>query len=283
MSNHSKHTMTHGDAILTRPRERYKASYIDAVYEYIGEKQTVNWHPEILRTRFDEYLKVAQQMETDPLPGMVPSSLFWLVADGKGYIGDVDVRHYLIHSLKRYGGHIGYKIRPSCRRRGYGTLICRLGMEQARLLGVGDPALAATIAEAVRLLDIGRALVVHGHSGVDEVSLTGPTHVLDVRDGVVTEYDITPADFGLPTVDPAELETHDAQTVAGATRLLLADQHAGARRDVVLANASAALVAAGIASDWRDGVTRAAGAIADGSALACLNRLVEVSNRSDGA
>lgn len=154
---------------------------------------------------------------------------------------------------------------------------------QRRLLGVGDPALAPTIAEAVRLLNIGRALVVHGHSGVDEVSLTGPTQVLDVRDGIVSEYDLTPADFGLPTVDPAELETHDAEAVAGATRLLLADRLAGPRRDVVLANASAALVAAGIASDWRNGVTRAAEAIADGSALACLNRLVEVSNRSDGA
>lgn len=154
---------------------------------------------------------------------------------------------------------------------------------QQRLLGVGDPALAPTIAEALRLLNIDRALVVHGHGGVDEVSLTGPTRVFDVNQSAVTKYDITPADFGLPVVDASELETHDAGLVARVTRELLAGRHTGPRRDVVLANASGALVAAGIAGDWRDGVVRASDAIESGAALACLDRLVEVSNRSDGA
>lgn len=154
---------------------------------------------------------------------------------------------------------------------------------QRRLLGVGDPALAPTIAQALSLLGISRALVVHGHSGVDEISLTGPTHVLEVNEGAVTEYDLTPADFGLSVVDASELETHDAASVARRTRELLAGHQAGPRRDVVLANASGALVAAGVASDWRDGVARASNAIASGAALNCLNRLVEVSNRSDGA
>ena len=154
---------------------------------------------------------------------------------------------------------------------------------QRRLLGVGDPALAPTIAEALRLLGIGRALVVHGHDGVDEISLTGPTHVFEVSDGTVTEYDLAPTDFGLPRVDASELATHDAQIVADLTRELLKGVHTGPRRDIVLANASGALVAAGIASDWRDGVARASDAISSGAALTCLDRLVEVSNRSDGA
>ena len=154
---------------------------------------------------------------------------------------------------------------------------------QRRLLGVGDPALAPTIAEALRLLGIGRALVVHGHSGVDEISLTGPTQVLDVNNGAVSAYQLTPADFGLPVVDPAELELHDAAAVASRTRALLAGDRTGPRRDVVLANASGALVAAGIASDWRDGVARASDAIDSGAALNCLDTLVEVSNRSGGA
>ena len=154
---------------------------------------------------------------------------------------------------------------------------------QRRLLGVGDPTLAPTIAEALRLLDIGRALIVHGHSGVDEISLTGPTHVLEVNDGAVSQYDLTPADFGLRVVDTSELETHDAESVASLTRSLLAGKLTGPRHDVVLANASGALVAAGIATDWRDGVARASDAIASGAALTCLDRLVEVSNRSNGA
>ena len=154
---------------------------------------------------------------------------------------------------------------------------------QRRLLGVGDPALAPTIAEALRLLGIGRALVVHGHSGVDEISLTGPTQVYDVNDGDISAYELTPEDFGLPVVNATELQLHDADLVAARTRALLAGELMGPRRDVVLANASGALVAAGIATDWRDGVARASDAIASGAALTCLDCLVEVSNRSDGA
>ena len=67
----------------------------------------------------------------------------------------------------------------------------------------------------------------------------------NVSDGAVSEYDLTPDDFGLPLVDSTELETHDADAVASLTRALLAGDRTGPRRDVVLANASGALVAAG--------------------------------------
>ena len=130
--------MTRAEPFLARPCQRYKSSFIEAAREYVREKRTVNWHPEILRARFDEYLKVLRQAETEPLAGMVPATHFWLIAEGIGYIGDVDLRHRLNDSLKRFGGHIGYKIRPSCRRRGYGTLICRLGIDKARQRGIGD-------------------------------------------------------------------------------------------------------------------------------------------------
>ena len=69
---------------------------------------------------------------------MVPASRFWLIGAENRYLGDVDVRHHLNEALGRFGGHIGYKIRPSERRKGYGKLICRLGIEEARKLGIGD-------------------------------------------------------------------------------------------------------------------------------------------------
>ena len=130
--------MTQPNACLARPHVRFKASYIEGVWEYISEKRTLTWHPEMLRKRFDEYLRVLQQAESDPLAGLVPASRFWLIGDADRYLGDVDVRHHLNEALRRFGGHIGYTIRPSERRKGYGGLICRLGIMEARKLGIGD-------------------------------------------------------------------------------------------------------------------------------------------------
>ena len=130
--------MTPPNVRLARPQQRFKTSYIEGVWEFICENRTVSWHPAILRQRFDEYLRVLQQAETDPLAGMVPASRFWLIGAGNRYLGDVDIRHHLNEALGRYGGHIGYRIRPSQRRKGYGRLICRLGIEEARKLGIGD-------------------------------------------------------------------------------------------------------------------------------------------------
>ena len=124
-------------ARLSRPHRRYKESYIAAVWEYIGENHSINWHPEILRSRFEEYLLVLRQAETEPLAGMVPATHYWLTVAGD-YVGDLDLRHHLNDSLRRYGGHIGYNVRPSMRRRGYGTLLCKLGIEEARSRGIGD-------------------------------------------------------------------------------------------------------------------------------------------------
>ena len=129
--------MTVKAPILRRPQARFQDSFVEAVHEYIAEDRSVTWHPEILRTRFSEYLQVLRQAETEPLAGMVPATHFWLI-DGQRYLGDLDLRHCLNDSLRRYGGHIGYTIRPSERRKGYGKLICKLGIREAQKRGIDD-------------------------------------------------------------------------------------------------------------------------------------------------
>jgi len=121
-----------------RPSAHYKDSYIDGVYEYIRENAGVHWKPAILKERFDEYLQVLWQAETDPLAGRVPMTHFWLIVDGAVYAGDLELRHSLNDALRLYGGHIGYKVRPSQRRKGYGTLLCKFGIEEARRRGIAD-------------------------------------------------------------------------------------------------------------------------------------------------
>lgn len=130
--------MTATAARLARPQQRYKDSYIDAVREFIRDGDAITWHPDILAERFDEFLKVLQQAETEPLAGMAPASHFWLISADQRYLGDVNIRHHLNASLRRFGGHIGYRIRPSERGKGFGTLICRLGIAQARQRHIGD-------------------------------------------------------------------------------------------------------------------------------------------------
>ena len=123
--------MMNEPARLARPQRRYMDSYINAVREYIAGRPQRQLASEILRARFGEYLRVKRQAETEPLAGMVPATHLWLTAAGE-YIGDLDLRHHLNASLRLYGGHIGYKIRPSMRRRGYGSLLCKLGIEGKR-------------------------------------------------------------------------------------------------------------------------------------------------------
>jgi anthranilate phosphoribosyltransferase len=149
-----------------------------------------------------------------------------------------------------------------------------------RLLGVGDASLLGTLAETLKILQIDRALLVHGHNGVDEVSLSGPTHVIEVNAGQRSEYDLEPDDFDLPSVDGSELVLENVGHAAKLTRDLLAGTHTGPRLHVVLANASAALVVAGVAADWRDGVSKAKTSIESGAALGCLTKLIEISNRN---
>jgi anthranilate phosphoribosyltransferase len=127
------------------------------------------------------------------------------------------------------------------------------------------------------MLGLRRALVVHGSDGLDEITITGPTRIAEVREGQVRSYEVTPEEFGLPRATLDEISGGDATRNATLIREVLSGETFGkksARRDVVLLNAAAALVAAGRADHLRDAVPLAAKAIDSGAALAKLQALV---------
>ena len=130
--------MTNLTPFLVRPSAQYKDSFIEATYEYIQERLGVSWNPKILEDRFHEYIETIHDQELDPMAGNVPSTQYWLIVSGDTYAGEIDIRHELNASLRRFGGHIGYKIRPTLRRLGYGKLMCKMGIEAARDIGITD-------------------------------------------------------------------------------------------------------------------------------------------------
>jgi anthranilate phosphoribosyltransferase len=146
-----------------------------------------------------------------------------------------------------------------------------------QLVGVFDEALVVPIAETLRELGSERALVVHGHDGLDELSPAGPSICADVTPAGVTVGTVDPAALGLAPSRTEDLAGGDATTNAGLLRALL-DGERGPRRDAVTLNAGAALVAAGLADDLAAGLTLAAAAIDDGRARLTLDRLVEFTN-----
>ena len=119
--------------------------------------------------------------------------------------------------------------------------------------------------------------VVHGADGLDEMTTTGPSHVAALENGAVREFEVVPEDAGLPRARPEDLKGGAPDHNAAALRALL-DGGKGPYRDVVVLNAAAALVVAGMASDLADGAARAADAIDSGKAKAALDRLVAISN-----
>lgn len=138
-----------------------------------------------------------------------------------------------------------------------------------QVVGVYDPGRVRQLAEVLGLLGSKAAWVVHGHGGIDELSTSGPTQVAELRDGLVREWVVSPADFGL---EPAPLEAlvgGDAATNADIARAVLAGE-AGPRRTAVLLNAGASLCVAGLAGSPREGAERAAAAIDSGLATAKL-------------
>ena len=174
-------------------------------------------------------------------------------------------------------------VMPARREMGIRTVFNVLGPltnpagANAQVIGVYAPALTEPLAHVLAELGTVRAFVVHGADGLDEVSNTGESRLSEVRDGQVRTFTIQPEDFGLRRATIADLRGGDREQNAQIIKGILAGED-GPRRDIVLMNATAALMAGGRAPDFKEGVALAAHAIDTGAARAALERLVSLSH-----
>jgi len=153
----------------------------------------------------------------------------------------------------------------------------------AQVLGVYDPDLTDTLARVLGALGSQAAFVVHGSGGLDELTTTGPNRVSVLRDGQVETRGFDPADLGFSRAHPADLNGGDASENAAIIRGVLSGTLNGARRDVAVLNASAALVAGGQAQTLSEGVRLAEKSLDSGSAQRVLDHLIEFSQMDRGS
>jgi anthranilate phosphoribosyltransferase len=151
-----------------------------------------------------------------------------------------------------------------------------------QVIGVGDARVVDLVAGVLAARGAERALVVHGSDGLDEITLTGPTMVHEVRDGAVQVWELRPEDLGLSVRSAEELKGGDPPTNADLARRVLAGE-TGPVRDIVLLNAAAGLWVGGAVDTIADGLETAAAAVDDGRAAAALERVVDVSREAAAA
>jgi anthranilate phosphoribosyltransferase len=178
----------------------------------------------------------------------------------------------VMHSAMKY-------VQPARRELRMRTIFNLLGpltnpaRASAQVVGVYSLDLVEKLAEALSMLGLHRALVVHGLDGLDEVTITGPTRIAEVREGNVRSYEVTPEEFGMKRARLEDISGGNAETNAAIIRDILAGTESP-RRDVVLLNAAAVLVAAGRADHLGDALPLAGQSIDSGAAAAKLEALV---------
>jgi anthranilate phosphoribosyltransferase len=153
---------------------------------------------------------------------------------------------------------------------------------QRYLIGVADLRMADRMAGVLQARGAAHALIVHGGDGLDELTTTGPSTVVELRGGEIRTWDVDPQDLGLRRVDREDLVGGDANVNADLARRVLAGEH-GPHRDIVTLNAGAGLVVAGLADDLAAGIDTARESIDEGHAVAALADLVAVSQRERAA
>ena len=147
----------------------------------------------------------------------------------------------------------------------------------AQVMGVPQEDLMERIIEAIKMLDIKRAMVVHS-DGLDEISTMGPTKILHLKDGQITPEVLNPEDHGIALAKFDQLAGGGAETNAEIVRQVITGKDAGPRKDIVVINAAAAIIVAGLAEGFKDAIEIANASVVDGNAKAAMDKLVEISN-----
>jgi len=147
------------------------------------------------------------------------------------------------------------------------------------VLGVAEEGLMPVMAEALRVLGTRYAMVVHS-DGLDELSIAGVTKIAELKEGRITNKELNPQDLGIEPADIESLKVADARASAGLLRDILSGRQTGPGRDIVVLNASAAIIAGGLAGNFGSALKLAEASVSEGRALACLEKLVEVSNKA---
>ncbi|MFA5293520.1 MAG: anthranilate phosphoribosyltransferase [Phycisphaerae bacterium] len=148
---------------------------------------------------------------------------------------------------------------------------------QGQVMGVPQESLLDRIAETFEILGLKRVMIVHG-SGLDEISITSVTKVVELKDKKKIAYEINPKDFPISSPKMAELVGSNAEYNAGLIKDILHGKNKGPARDMVLLNAAAAIMVANLADDMHSGFEKAAESINTGAAAQCLEKLVKISN-----
>ncbi len=173
-------------------------------------------------------------------------------------------------------------VQPVRKALGFRTVFNQLGPlanpagVKRQVMGVADITLMETMAEALRLLGAEYAMVVHS-DGLDEISTLGPTKVIEIKDGQTIRKEIRPEDVGFSRARAQDLSVEDSAESAATMRAILSGKEKGPKRDIVILNAAAAIVAGGVADGFEDGLTRAAESIDTGKAIECLETWIRVS------
>jgi len=125
---------------LIEPAPQYKESFLEGLYEFQGEGRMLNYDPQRIQKDFNTFLRHIQiyKDRNKISPNLVPTTEYWLIEGDEHsgiYLGTFSLRHELNDMFMRFGGHIGYQVRPSQRLRGYGKELLRLGLQKARQFG----------------------------------------------------------------------------------------------------------------------------------------------------